>query len=118
MIRIRTSKAQECSIILQIDLGFGDSECRADRPRCQCLLLECLDSSLSGRPWTRKISRAIQEERKIYLWDIPRIKDPAARFENMTKISETQPSPALLKFQALPAIVYPSESSFPSPPLE
>ncbi len=99
-------------------------------------------------PWTRKISRAIQKERKIYLWDIPRIKDPAARFENMvalelyravtlwnemgwgsfslhfiknkeqqevdfllanenqpfllveTKLSETQPSPALLKFQA------------------
>jgi hypothetical protein len=106
-------------------------------------------------PWTRKISRAIQKERKIYLWDIPRIKDPAARFENMvalelfravtlwndmgwgkfslhfiknkeqqevdflladenqpfllieTKLSETQPSPALLKFQAfleIPAI--------------
>jgi hypothetical protein len=32
----------------------------------------------------RKISRAIQKERKIYLWDIPRIKDPAARFENRT----------------------------------
>jgi len=106
-------------------------------------------------PWTRKISRAIQKERKIYLWDIPRIKDPASRFENMvalelyraitlwnemgwgsfslhfiknkekqevdfllanenqpfllveTKLSETQPSPALLKFQAflgVPAI--------------
>jgi len=99
-------------------------------------------------PWTRKISRAIQKERKIYLWDIPRIKDPTARFENMvalelyraitigndmgwgnfslhfiknkeqqevdflladenqpfllveTKLSETQPSPALLKFQS------------------
>jgi len=106
-------------------------------------------------PWTRKISRAIQKESKIYLWDIPRIKDPAARFENMvalelyravtiwndlgwgkfslhfiknkdqqeidfllaqenqpllmieTKLSETQPSPALLRFQAalkIPAI--------------
>jgi len=105
--------------------------------------------------WTQRISRAIQKERKIYLWDIPRIKDPAARFENMvalelhravsiwndmgwgrfslhfiknkeqqevdfllaaenqpfllieTKLSETQPSPALLKFQAslrVPAI--------------
>jgi hypothetical protein len=98
--------------------------------------------------WTQRISRAIQKERKIYLWDIPRIKDPAARFENMvalelyravsvwndmgwgrfslhflknkeqqevdfllaeenqpfllieTKLSETQPSPALLKFQS------------------
>jgi len=34
-------------------------------------------------PWTRKISRAIQKERKVYLWDVPRIKEPAARFENM-----------------------------------
>ncbi len=34
-------------------------------------------------PWTHKIARAIQKEQKIYLWDAPRIKDPAARFENM-----------------------------------
>lgn len=34
-------------------------------------------------PWTRKIARAIQKERKVYLWDAPLIKDPAARFENM-----------------------------------
>lgn len=34
-------------------------------------------------PWTRKIARAIQKERKVYLWDAPRIKEPAARFENM-----------------------------------
>jgi predicted AAA+ superfamily ATPase len=33
--------------------------------------------------WTNKIARAIQKERKVYLWDIPGIKDPAARFENM-----------------------------------
>ncbi|MBU0970231.1 MAG: ATP-binding protein [Proteobacteria bacterium] len=37
-------------------------------------------------PWSAKISRAIQKERKIYLWDAPRIKDPAARFENMAAI--------------------------------
>jgi uncharacterized protein len=37
-------------------------------------------------PWTPKISRAIQKERKIYLWDVPQIKDPAARFENMVAL--------------------------------
>ena len=37
-------------------------------------------------PWTRKIARAIQKERKTYLWDAPRIKDPGARFENMVAI--------------------------------
>jgi len=36
--------------------------------------------------WTGKIARAIQKERKVYLWDSPRIKDPAARFENMVAI--------------------------------
>ena len=33
--------------------------------------------------WTGKIARAIQKERKFYLWDAPRIKDAPARFENM-----------------------------------
>jgi predicted AAA+ superfamily ATPase len=33
--------------------------------------------------WTGKISRAIQKERKVYLWDYPKIKDASARFENM-----------------------------------
>lgn len=33
--------------------------------------------------WTGKIARAIQKERKVYLWDTPKIKDPSARFENM-----------------------------------
>lgn len=37
-------------------------------------------------PWTRKIARAIQKERKLYLWDVPRIKEPAARFENMVAL--------------------------------
>jgi predicted AAA+ superfamily ATPase len=34
-------------------------------------------------PWTERVARAIQKERKVYLWDAPRIDDPAARFENM-----------------------------------
>ena len=34
-------------------------------------------------PWTERIARAIQKERKVYLWDTARIEDPAARFENM-----------------------------------
>lgn len=34
-------------------------------------------------PWTERIARAIQKERKVYLWDAPRIEDPATRFENM-----------------------------------
>ena len=37
-------------------------------------------------PWSRGIARAIQKERKIYIWDIPRINNPAARFENMVAL--------------------------------
>ena len=37
-------------------------------------------------PWTTKIARAIQKERKVYLWDSPRIQDEAARFENMVAL--------------------------------
>jgi len=33
--------------------------------------------------WTGRIARAIQKERKIYLWDYAQIQDAAARFENM-----------------------------------
>ena len=37
-------------------------------------------------PWTKSIARAIQKERKVYLWDTPRIKEAPARFENMVAI--------------------------------
>ena len=37
-------------------------------------------------PWTHKIARAIQKERKIYLLDSPKIKEPSARFENMVAL--------------------------------
>ncbi|KKL58851.1 hypothetical protein LCGC14_2221230 [marine sediment metagenome] len=33
-------------------------------------------------PWSKGIKRTIHKERKIYLWDMPRIKDAGARFEN------------------------------------
>jgi len=42
--------------------------------------------TFSISPWTAKISRAIQKEKKVYLWDSPRIKDTAARFENMVAL--------------------------------
>jgi len=42
--------------------------------------------TFSISPWTSKIARAIQKERKVYIWDTPRIHDPAARFENMVAL--------------------------------
>jgi predicted AAA+ superfamily ATPase len=36
--------------------------------------------------WTDRIARAIQKKRKFYIMDTPRIKDPAARFENMVAL--------------------------------
>lgn len=37
-------------------------------------------------PWTRKISRAITKEKKLYLFDYAAIDSPAARFENMVAL--------------------------------
>jgi predicted AAA+ superfamily ATPase len=42
--------------------------------------------TFSISPWTVRITRAIQKERKVYLFDIPRIKETSARFENMAAI--------------------------------
>jgi len=36
--------------------------------------------------WSAKLSRAIQKERKLYLYDYPKIKDPGDRFENMVAL--------------------------------
>lgn len=36
--------------------------------------------------WTERIARAIQKERKVCLFDVPRAKDPAARFENQVAL--------------------------------
>lgn len=49
-------------------------------------IFEAFFLTFSITPWTKKISRAIQKERKVYLWDSPRIKDEAARFENMVAL--------------------------------
>lgn len=38
------------------------------------------------RPWTKKVSRAITKERKLYLFDYASIPSPAARFENMVAL--------------------------------
>jgi hypothetical protein len=46
-------------------------------------ILERFYLTFSISTWTGKVSRAIQKERKCYLYDYPRIKNAAARFENM-----------------------------------
>ena len=49
-----------------------------------CLdILERFYLTFSIPTWTGRVARTIQKERKCYLFDYPRIKDPAARFENM-----------------------------------
>jgi predicted AAA+ superfamily ATPase len=41
---------------------------------------------LSLSPWSRGVPRAIREGQKIYLWDVPRVRDDEARFENMVAL--------------------------------
>jgi len=49
-------------------------------------ILERFFMIFSVPTWTKKISRAIQKERKVYLLDTPRIDDAGARFENMVAL--------------------------------
>lgn len=49
-------------------------------------ILERFYMIFSITPWTARIARAIQKERKVYLFDTPRITDQGARFENMVAI--------------------------------
>lgn len=49
-------------------------------------LFETFYLSFALSPWTDKISRSIRKERKLYIWDTPRIEDAAARFENMVAL--------------------------------
>ena len=42
--------------------------------------------TFSLSPWTKKISRAITKEKKVYLYDYGRIPFPAAKFENMVAL--------------------------------
>ena len=49
-------------------------------------IFEIFFMTFSITPWTKKVSRAISKERKVYLWDTPRIKNDAARFENMVAL--------------------------------
>ena len=46
-------------------------------------VLERFYLTFSIRTWTTKIARAIQKEKKYYLFDYARIKDDGAKFENM-----------------------------------
>lgn len=49
-------------------------------------LFERFFLSFSIAPWTEKVARAIVKERKVYLFDLPRLKDRGARFENMVAL--------------------------------
>lgn len=64
----------------------GDLRVSYNSVRNWISILERFFLVLSISPWTSKIARAIQKERKVYLWDVPRIKDIGARFENLIAI--------------------------------
>jgi hypothetical protein len=54
--------------------------------RSWLLTLQRFFMILSLTPWSRGLPRAIREGQKIYLWDVPRVLDPHARFENMVAL--------------------------------
>ncbi len=61
----------------------GDLRVSYNSVRSWLAIFERFFLAFSLSPWTSQIARAIQKERKLYLWDAPRIDEPAARFENM-----------------------------------
>jgi hypothetical protein len=54
--------------------------------RSWLLTLQRFFMIFSLSPWSRGLPRAIREGQKIYLWDVPRVADPNARFENMVAL--------------------------------
>jgi predicted AAA+ superfamily ATPase len=49
-------------------------------------LFERFFLAFSIAPWTERVARAIVKERKVYLFDLPRLKSQGARFENMVAL--------------------------------
>jgi hypothetical protein len=49
-------------------------------------ILQRFFAVLGLAPWSQGVPRAIREGQKIYLYDLPRVPDPAARFENMVAL--------------------------------
>lgn len=49
-------------------------------------LFERFFLSFSIPPWTKKVARAIVKERKVYLFDLPRLKNRGIQFENMVAL--------------------------------
>ena len=48
--------------------------------------LERLLFTFSIAPYTKKVSRSVKKERKVYLYDWSSIEDPGARFENLVAV--------------------------------
>lgn len=54
--------------------------------RSWLMTLQRFFTIFSLAPWSRGVPRAIREGQKVYLWDVPRVREPGARFENMVAL--------------------------------
>jgi hypothetical protein len=54
--------------------------------RSWLLALQRFFTIFSLAPWSRGVPRAIREGQKVYLWDVPRVREAGARFENMVAL--------------------------------
>ncbi len=64
----------------------GDLQVAFDTVKSWLLLFDSFYLTFRISPWTRKISRSILKEKKIYLFNFPVIDDAAARFENLAAL--------------------------------
>lgn len=68
---------------LSIDNLAQDLQVAFDTVKKWLLVMERFYICFRISPWTKKVSRAITKEQKLYLFDYAVIKDLAAKFENM-----------------------------------
>ncbi|MFH1479325.1 MAG: ATP-binding protein [Candidatus Omnitrophota bacterium] len=61
----------------------GDLQVSFDTLKNWLTLFDSFYLTFRIAPWTKKISRAITKEKKLYLFNYPEIQDEAIRFENM-----------------------------------
>jgi predicted AAA+ superfamily ATPase len=64
----------------------GDLQVAFDTVKSWLLLFDSFYLTFRISPWTRKISRSILKEKKIYLFNFPVVDDAAARFENLAAL--------------------------------
>ena len=78
--------ASKLGILFSINNVAGDLQVSFDSIKEWLRLFEIFYLVFRISPWTKKISRAILKEKKLYLFNYPEIENESYRFENMVAL--------------------------------